>query len=134
MNMMMLIMNTTDRYRLELLAELAVRFPDSISGAAVAERRGIPAAYLAHLVRELARQAVVQTRRGPGGGIRLAHPPHEIPLDRVLAPTAPDAEPNPPGTLEEHLRDLLANALGSLSVADLVAWEREASPASNYVI
>ncbi len=130
----MFMMNTTDRYRLELLAELAVRFPDSIPAAIVAEQRGIPTAYLAQLVSELARQAVVQTRRGPGGGIRLARPPREIPLDRVLAPTVADTGSAPPGVIEDRLRAVLAGALGSLSAADLVAWEREASSTVDYVI
>jgi hypothetical protein len=127
-------MNTTDRYRLELLAELAARFPDTVPAAVVAERRGIPAAYLAQLVAELARRAVVQTRRGPGGGIRLARLPGEIPLDLVLAPNVADTGSTPPGVIEDRLSAVLVGALGSLSAADLVAWEREASPTVDYVI
>jgi len=132
--MIVFVVNATDRYRLELLAELAARFPETVPAATVADRRGIPAPYLAQLVRELARHAVVETRRGPGGGIRLALPPHEIPLDRVLAPPAPGNGEEGATSLGGRLREVVAGALGSVSAADLVIWERESAPNPDYVI
>ncbi len=129
--MIVFIMNMSDRYRLLALAELGARFPDTIPASEVARRRAIPPAYLAQLVRELARSAIVRTRRGPGGGLRLARPPQEIPLDEVLVA---DPGARAQSVIEARLRTVLADALDGVSVADLVVWEREAAPASDYTI
>lgn len=124
-------MNRSDRYRLETLAELGVLFPETVPAAEIARRREIPPAYLAQLVRELARRALIRTRRGAGGGLRLARPPEEIALDEVLVP-----EPSPAarGVIEERLRRAVCDSLQGVTVADLVAWEHEAAALHDYAI
>ena len=78
------IMNATDCYRLGVLAELARHYPAPVTARAVARTRKIPLPYLAQLVRDLGRRGLVNTRRGPGGGLTLARPAAEISLTQVL--------------------------------------------------
>ena len=46
----------------------------------IAERCGIPAAYLAKIVNALARKGIVVTQRGIGGGVTLARDPRGMSL------------------------------------------------------
>lgn len=50
---------------------------------------GIPAAYLAKVLHELARAGVLKSVRGPGGGFQLARPAGEISLWHLLAAVEP---------------------------------------------
>jgi Rrf2 family protein len=51
----------------------------------VAEACEIPAAYLAKIINALAHKRLVLTQRGVGGGVTLARPPGEIPLNELCA-------------------------------------------------
>jgi len=132
---MMFIMNRTDRYRLLALVELAHIHPESAPAAEIARARGIPGAYLARLLAELARAGVVITRRGAGGGVALARDPRHLPVRELLDhPSDRPGGPHVVDRLERCLSTAMANALDELTLADLVAWERECHDVANYVI
>jgi Rrf2 family iron-sulfur cluster assembly transcriptional regulator len=59
-------------YAVKALAYLASGRPASISVRDVAEATGIPSAYLAKIVNQLARKGLVVTQRGVGGGVAAA--------------------------------------------------------------
>lgn len=46
----------------------------------IADACGIPPAYLAKIVNQLARRGILSTQRGIGGGVTLARSPHDISL------------------------------------------------------
>ncbi len=61
--------------------------PGAFAGARVlAERSGAPANYLGKLLRALSLRGVLESRKGMGGGFRLARPPASIALLEVLDP------------------------------------------------
>lgn len=128
-------MNETEAYRLEALIELAEAFPDAMTAREVARRRHVPARFLSRLVGELAREDLVLTTRGPHGGVRLAAPPGEIGLGRLVRETAP---PTAGGAgvrwLAARLAEAQARTLENLSLAALVAAEREAIAAADFSI
>jgi len=123
------MMNRTDGYRLIAVAELGRCFPRWLPASAIADRRGIPPAYLSNLVGELARSGVVRARRGPGGGLSLSSPPETIPLNRVVSFPEPEIRPGDPvGRVEAAVAAAVDGVLGSLTVADLVSWEGADAP------
>lgn len=130
----MFIMNRTEQYRLEALMELAHSWPNGRSTAEIASRRGIPSAYLSRLLAELARTGWVLSRRGPGGGVTLAHPPDAISIGEVYRPRG--MEPSLPpalGRLAETIEDAVEESINAISVADLARWET-ASASNDYSI
>jgi Rrf2 family nitric oxide-sensitive transcriptional repressor len=131
----MFIMNQTDRYRLLALLELAQVHPTVVSAARIARARDIPAAYLARLLAELAREGVVVTRRGAGGGIALARPPADIGLGELIdRPTGPSTVADPLDRLDHRLTTAIEASLDGLTVADLLEWELELREAPDYTI
>ncbi|MGC4118662.1 MAG: Rrf2 family transcriptional regulator [Myxococcales bacterium] len=52
----------------------------------IAERKGLPAPFVAKLLVQLSSRGLVTGARGRGGGYRLARPPEEITLYDVVAP------------------------------------------------
>ncbi|HEX6862056.1 MAG TPA: Rrf2 family transcriptional regulator [Thermoanaerobaculia bacterium] len=72
-------MSRAAQYAIRTLIQLA-RLPGAGSAtvASIAEKEAIPPAFLAKVVRSLVRAGLVESSRGPGGGIRLARPPEEI--------------------------------------------------------
>ena len=69
------------------LAQHADTWP--IPGWRIAEQTGIPPKYLARILGDLVRHAVLESSRGIGGGFRLARSPDRIRLSEVLAPFEP---------------------------------------------
>ena len=128
-------MNKTDRYRLEALMELAQIFPKGRSTAQIAARREIPSAYLARLLAELARAGWVRARRGPGGGVSLAHPPEAIPVAAVLS-TYRAETPLPPALdrLAHTIDSAVEASTATISFADLAQWERQYATPHDYSI
>jgi len=51
---------------------------------AISERQAIPARYLEQIFQRLRRAGLVRSKRGPGGGYRLARAPEEITLREVV--------------------------------------------------
>jgi len=93
---------------------------------AISERQAIPARYLEQIFQRLRRAGLVSSRRGPGGGYRLARPASEItlrevveavdgPLSEALSPAPPEAAARTP-----YRPDFLWPALAT-SVAGLLA-------------
>lgn len=72
-------MSRAAQYAIRTLIQLA-RLPGASSAtvASIAEKEAIPPAFLAKVVRSLVRAGLIESSRGPGGGIRLARPPEEI--------------------------------------------------------
>lgn len=56
-----------------------------VGTAKIAGETGAPANYLGKLLRQLARNGLVQSRKGLGGGFRIAKPACDIPLYDVVA-------------------------------------------------
>ena len=110
--------------------ELARSYPAGRSAAQIASRRDIPAAYLSRLLAELARAGWVRSRRGPGGGVTLAHPPETISVGAVFRPSSTDSSlPTALGRLAEMIDRAVEESITTISVADLARWEdRTATP------
>jgi hypothetical protein len=125
-NTILNIMNSGDVYRLEALLELAGAYPASLTVAEVARRREIPAAFLARLLGDLAREELVTTTRGPRGGVRLASPPGAIGLDRLLrSEPLPEAGGAAVHWLAIRLTEAQEAVLAPLRLAGLLSVERE---------
>ena len=72
-------------YAVTTLAELARVADDGwLSSGQLAKSRGIPPKLVAQIVAALARQGWVATRRGAGGGIRLATDPRQLTVAEVI--------------------------------------------------
>lgn len=129
------IINTSDRYRLAALLEVAWVHPAALATAEIARRRDIPAAYLALLLRDLRRDGLIVSRRGPGGGFALARHPSEVRLGDLLTADLPAGDDQDvAGRLEGLLVAAREQVLDHLTLADLVAWDRELRPAPAYDI
>ncbi len=78
-------LSTRGRYGIHAMYDLAVNVdcgPQSIK--AIAERGGIPEAYLEQLIAVLKRERLVTSTRGAQGGYMLARPPEQITVGDVL--------------------------------------------------
>ena len=79
-------LSTKGRYGTRLLLDLALHQGEApIPLKDVARRQQISLQYLEHLVAPLTAAGLVRTSRGPGGGVWLAKPPHQIKLSEVIA-------------------------------------------------
>ncbi len=78
-------LSTRGRYGIHAMYDLALNVeggPQSIK--AIAEREGIPEAYLEQLIAVLKREGLVNSTRGAQGGYVLARRPEEITVGDVL--------------------------------------------------
>lgn len=78
-------LSTRGRYGIHAMYDLAAHYgdgPQSIK--CIAERQGIPEAYLEQLIGMLRREQLVVSNRGAQGGYRLIRPPEEITVGQVL--------------------------------------------------
>jgi len=79
------MLSRTAEYALRAVLFLADRGePTSVD--LIAERLDVPRNYLSKILHRLAREGVLSSTRGQGGGFRLAVAPDRLPLLRVLAP------------------------------------------------
>lgn len=119
---------------------------------AISERQAIPARYLEQIFQRLRRAGLVRSKRGPGGGYRLARAPEEITLREVVE--AVESPPRgaagggarrPPSAFRPDffwpaLAAGVADLLGATSLEDLcrdaarASVERAAPPAPMYFI
>jgi Rrf2 family transcriptional regulator, nitric oxide-sensitive transcriptional repressor len=86
-------MRLTDRtdYTLRVLMYCGVQGPERlVTIAEIAENYGISRHHLTKIVNELARQGLLETVRGRGGGMRLARPASRIRLGAVVRASEPD--------------------------------------------
>lgn len=74
---------------LRALVLLAAVDPDVLSAADIAERHRVSHTHVQKVVQALRRHGFVTTRRGPGGGVRLARPADEIRVGDVVRAMEP---------------------------------------------
>jgi Rrf2 family transcriptional regulator, iron-sulfur cluster assembly transcription factor len=73
-------------YAIRALSYLA-QFPNGrgAQGKEIAKAEGLPAPVLGKVLQELARKGLLDSRRGPGGGFKLARKPQLITLRDIVA-------------------------------------------------
>ena len=132
-------LSTRSEYACLALIDLARHHGEGfVSTAVIAERQGVPRQYLEQILLLLKRAGYVRSRRGTGGGYRLARDPASISmaevirlLDGALAPVESVSryfyEPTPisrnPRLLAVfgEIRDFVSDKLESTTFADLAA-------------
>jgi Rrf2 family transcriptional regulator, cysteine metabolism repressor len=86
-----MMFSTKAEYGVRVMVALAQRAAESPAGeepvvplAEIAERDGLPQAYLEHLVARLRKAGLIESRRGSRGGYMLARAPREITMAEVV--------------------------------------------------
>jgi Rrf2 family nitric oxide-sensitive transcriptional repressor len=77
-------------YTLRVLMYCAERRAERVTIGALAEHYGLSKNHLMKVVNELARQGLLETTRGRGGGLRLAKDPAEIGIGAVVRASETD--------------------------------------------
>jgi len=80
------MLSQTAEYALRAMVHLAREAPDdaSLQAEEIAEALDVPRNYLSKILHALARRNLLHSTRGPHGGFRLAGPPEELPLARIV--------------------------------------------------
>jgi len=103
--------------------------------AEIAERQGIPPAYMAKVVQGLSRAGILRTYRGTHGGVQLARSPGAVTLRDVVEASegpfainlcaawgdCPCAQPCPVRATLARVQTTLERELAGVTVADLAA-------------
>ena len=76
--------SNTVEYALRAIVHLAHESPAARTTAQIAEATRVPKDYLSKILQGLAKEGIVQTQRGVGGGVSLAKPPHELTILDVV--------------------------------------------------
>ena len=134
------------KYGLKAMIHLARRPPDELAASAeIAEAETISKKFLDAILFDLRQAGLVQSRKGPSGGYRLARPASEImvgtvvrALDGPLAPIAcasrtafepctdcGDIRLCPVRQIMVRVRDAIASVLDTTSLAQLAAPESD---------
>jgi len=79
----------TVEYALRAMVQLASEAPEACTTQSIAESTRVPGAYLAKVLQSLRRAGLISSRRGVGGGVRLARPPKKINLLEVINAVEP---------------------------------------------
>jgi len=123
------------RYAVLALMAMAIHPPDTVlDSRVVATESGLPAAYLAKILRQLAAGGVLRSQRGRG--FALAEPPPAITLGGILAAiegpgvlddrcifwreTCSDGEPCPLHFRWRELRPAVESALSRVTLAEII--------------
>lgn len=135
----MIRFSTRGEYGLRMMMDLARHYghgPESL--AEIGKHEALPPAYLEQLVGRLRKAGLVNSRHGAHGGYELAAPPAEISVGQVMrvlegpiSPMVCATEGETELTCErqtfcsanlvwERVRDSVAQALDSLTLADLM--------------
>ena len=77
-------MSRTAEHAVRAILHLAVNGPDPVKAADLARHLGAPANYMSKTLHALASAGIVDSRRGPTGGFRLAADPEELTLARII--------------------------------------------------
>jgi Rrf2 family protein len=81
------MLSKTSQYALRAILYLARQPVDRrVRASDVAEDLGIPANYMAKILHSLARNGLLRSERGPGGGFRLARAPHDVTVADAIEP------------------------------------------------
>jgi Rrf2 family cysteine metabolism transcriptional repressor len=126
------------QYGVRAVVELAFHFDRGyLPLREIARAKGISPSYLEHVLRALRQAGLVVSARGARGGYRLAFPPDEITVGRIVraleGPIAPVVCASEEGTIGcdqaadcssraawLRLRDGIAAALDAMTIADLI--------------
>jgi Rrf2 family protein len=135
---MPLISQTTE-YAIRAMIELARQPEDSaLLARELTEKTGVPQFYLSKILHALARQRLLTSNRGRGGGFRLSRPASEITLAMVVEhfedlrsnsecllgrPRCSDAEACPMHEFWKEMRERYVKELETRTLADLAAHE-----------
>ncbi len=79
----------TVEYALRAMVQLAVEAPDACTTQQIADSTKAPAAYLSKVLQSMRRAGLIHSRRGVGGGVKLARPPKKISLLEVITAVEP---------------------------------------------
>jgi Rrf2 family protein len=71
-------------YAVRAAVELAAVAPESLTSEKIAQAQGIPARFLQAILGDLQHARLVTSQRGREGGYRLALPPAEVSIARVM--------------------------------------------------
>jgi Rrf2 family protein len=71
-------------YAAKAVLSLSLKYPDVVTIQEIARRHRIPLKYLEHILLELKRAGILESRRGVHGGYTLARPPEKISVGEVL--------------------------------------------------
>lgn len=108
----------------------------------LADTEALPAKFLESILLTLRGAAILESKVGAGGGYRLSRPPDQISVSELLDALDP-GEPVAHTTIEpkhstaggvalhlvsERIEDALGQAIGSLSLAELLSLVQERSP------
>jgi Rrf2 family transcriptional regulator, iron-sulfur cluster assembly transcription factor len=131
------MLTKTGLHAVRALVALARLPAGAYAGAAkIAQEIDAPPNYLSKLLKALARQGVVESQKGLGGGFRLARDPKSITLLEVVEPIehvsrwtgcilgrpeCSDAEPCAIHTRWKAVRDAYLHMLRRTTIAELVA-------------
>ncbi|MFW5947324.1 MAG: RrF2 family transcriptional regulator [Gemmatimonadota bacterium] len=77
-------MSRTAEHAVRAILHLAVHGPEPVKAATIARELGAPANYMSKTLHALAGAGVVDSRRGPTGGFRLAVDPETLTLARII--------------------------------------------------
>ena len=129
--------STPAQYAVRALVSLACRGGStSVRIREIADSEDIPYAFLAKLVGQLVQAGLLDSFKGPNGGVRLAKPAHRITILEVIQsidgpefatgcflglPDCSDEEPCPAHETWKALREPIVRRLGSAAIADLAA-------------
>lgn len=142
--------STKGRYALRLMLDLALAENQVVRLKDAAARQGISLKYLEQIISVLQKCGYVKSMRGPGGGYMLAKKPEQYTVGMILrqiegslAPVAClDGEENDCVRQEscvtlrlwKMLYEAINGVVDQVTLADLVAWEREINGAMDFVI
>ena len=142
--------STKGRYALRLMLDLALAENQVVRLKDAAARQGISLKYLEQIISVLQKCGYVKSMRGPGGGHMLAKMPEQYTVGMILrqiegslAPVAClDGEENDCLRQEscvtlrlwKMLYEAINGVVDQVTLADLVAWEREINGAMDFVI
>lgn len=140
----MIRFSTRGEYGLRMMMDLARHYGDGPESLAdIGKHEALPAAYLEQLVGGLRKAGLVNSRHGAHGGYELAQPPAEISVGQVMrvlegpiSPMVCATEGETEAVCErqtfcsanvvwERVRDSVAQALDSLTLADLVPLKND---------
>jgi len=136
------VLTQTVEYALRAVTYLASEDGNCKTTEDVAERTKVPVAYLAKILQGLARQGIIRTQRGVGGGVTLAKPPQDLTILEVVNAVEPIKRIRTcPLGIQSHgarlcpLHTKLDNALavmeesfGSTTLADILSEPTSSKP------
>ncbi len=119
----------TVEYALRAMVQLASEAPEACTTQYIAENTRVPGAYLAKVLQSLRRGGLISSRRGVGGGVKLARPPKKITLLEVINAVEPlernvDSRKRPPTLVSlnrklDAMLDQLQRSCAGTSLAEL---------------